>query len=947
MKSASRLFDGSAGRAILAFALALPFASSVRAQTAPAPSPTTEPAQKLEAFEVTGSRLKRVDYEGPLPISVLSRERIESTAPATITELLSQQSYANFGGLTGNNEGTGFAAGATGVSLRGLNLSSTLVLVNGRRMAPYGFANGGLGGRQAFVNLNSIPVGAIERVEVLKDGASAIYGADAVAGVVNIILRKNYDGTELKGTYGISDRSDFAQYGGDFTTGAHTDKSRLMVMASYFHRDALFNRDRKLTANVDARAYGGFDNRSATGAPGLFTVPRSSVGLTGTGNIVVFGPPVTTTGKSATGAFSQVNPDTGAAWGLASSNYNFAALSGAIPATQRINANIAIDQDILARSQVVGFGEFGYNHERTVEELAPAPFTGSGSNQTPIGTTRTLANGTTVVGNQLVIPANNPFNPFGVAIGDINSGASATSTGTITNNWNFRFTEAGNRVTVVTTDAYRAIGGVRGKINDRFDWEVAGNYARSNIIRAQTSVSASAAQAALNQTDPTKALNVFGANRPEVIEGIKATVRQEAVTVVQGGDAKVSGPVFTLPGGEVGGALGAELRKESFRDDPDQLQKDGALIGSSPTVGNAGSRSVKSYYAELVIPIIGKTNAQQWLRSAEVQLAARHEDYSDFGTTTKPKASVSFSPYRSVLFRASYSEAFRAPSLQELFNSPSQSLTRTITDPKRPGNPAREVRTITRGNANLRPEESKSWTYGMVYTPSFIKGLNLSIDGYVIDRVNRISSLSGNFYAANEAAYPAAILRGPADGVGTAGPIIQLNSQFENLARDVVEGVDFEIDYARNLNQWGRLSYTMSFSYLYRYSFQSNPFVTAVRINGTSSTTDGIPEAKINTSAFWRYKKMNTGLTVFFIGPFDDLEQAGIPNSFRRVNQYWKFNYAFQYELPWNTRVALNVDNLFDRKPPVLLGSTTSQPYASSLYNDVGRYWTVSLTKKF
>jgi outer membrane receptor protein involved in Fe transport len=723
---------------------------------------------------------------------VYTREKIDQMGVTTVTDLLLRVPQSNAGALNGNNGGTGFASGGTGVSLRGLGLNATLILLNGRRVAPYGFSNGGT---DSFVDLNALPLEAIEQVEILTSGASAIYGADAIAGVINIKTKKDYRGGELRFYYGNTVHEDFGTVKGSITFGTGNDKTDLLIVADYLHQNDMFNRDRTFSSEVDLRPYGGINNGSSFTYPGRFTVPRTAPGLAGTkfagaSGTVTLVPPLGTDGKAAPGAYHTFTD---------SDRFNFLQLSQAIPRSQREGVFGTFNHKIFDE-KVELFGEFMFRHLEEHVELAPAPIdlAGSGSGiGIPVGTT-VVKKGVVNVGNQVTIPSTNPFNPFGVNL----------SAGRI------RLFETGNRITDANTDAFRFLGGLRGEISEKFSYETAVLFNRAQTIKNNIGVGVQQFQNALNDPNPLTAFNPFSGpsspNNPATVAGLLVGSKQTGTTELLSWDAKGFGSLFDLPGGTVGYAVGLEYRTEKFIDDPDQIQKSGGIVGQTPILGNTGSRNLTAAYVESRIPITGKDWNILGFYRVDITAAGRIDSYSDFGDSEVPQIGIEWRPFsEDFLLRASYGESFRPASLQQLYNSPSDALTGSFKDPLR-GTIEREIPISRGGNINLKPETATEWNAGFVLTPAAAKGLRLSAQWVQIARKNEIGSYADFFGNGALSARPGGYTRLPYEGDAAflaanpgakipsidpltglpAGQVFTLNDRFQNLGSTIEDALE-------------------------------------------------------------------------------------------------------------------------------------------------------------
>jgi len=782
--------------ALLAASVLFPYIT--RAQVAPA-APAIETV-KLEAFTVTGSNIRRIDQESTLPVSVIDFDDIEVRAAPTAAELL--QLLPN-GGVLSLSETNVLGADARGdntsLNLRGIGSGNTLVLVNGRRLAPHPISQAEGGVPSLAVNVNQLPVAAIKRVEVLRDGASAIYGADAAAGVVNTILRRDYDG------YDVSLRGSLTQNGGaeDWraTVGGgelfNGGQTSLIAMIDVYHRELLGTRDRKFSRDSDVRRVrqlqepwistdNDFDNRSSASQfgnfiRGAFDTSGNFVGARPVGNagIGTSATPSTALTTSTAGAFfmvplagggvgtRQTTPSRAASSVERDYYYNLNQYRVILPQTDRLNLYTALDHTF--KNGLNAFGELAYYRADSTNNRDPAAVDATDDVNIYVG-------------------ANNPFNPFGSRFysptGAANPDGTPRVTGTpsdvlIAGGTGVRPRDFKAKEINVLSQSLRTVGGVRGKTFGDFEWESAALYSRAwTRDEEANNIRHSRLQTALLRTDAT-AFNPFGytfanvggviqvdrpyANPAAVVDPLTDTFVREGRTELATWDAKLNGTLFDFFGGRVGGAAGVEYRWESYKDwrppyaglnpagDPTpNLPRgiDNDFIGLSPNLNLYSARDVISGYTELLLPVFGKKNRLPLLHTLELSVAGRYEKFSDFGDAFKPKYGVAWRPTAGVLFRGSYNESFRAPNLVQTNTSPLQRSVTGVSDPYRnevtalitDGSTNRTV--FRQGNASLRPEEADTTTFGVAFEVPRIKGLTVTVDWWRINQNKVIDNLS-------------------------------------------------------------------------------------------------------------------------------------------------------------------------------------------------------------
>jgi iron complex outermembrane receptor protein len=853
-------------------------------------------AQSKERIEVTGSNIKRVDQEGPNPVAVIRREDLQRAAGQNLTEVLGNLSAAVGGFSEGSNAGNTFAPGTAGVSLRGLGPNATLVLINGRRVANYGFAQM-TGTAVAFVDLNAIPVSAIERIDILKAGASAIYGSDAIAGVINIILRKDFQGIEATAGYGTSSESDADETRGTLTLGyGDLAKQRFNVMATmdWYKRDPLFGPDRDISRTADYRRfYGGIDFRSPSGSPGTWnTAGRGGF----TTNTVFPGCPAESIDQALNA--------------LGTCAFNFMPAVMTVAETER---KTFFTRGVFEFSPNLSvFAELGVNQNDSFRQLAPSPdaFT------LPVGHN------------------SNPY-PFAVPI-------------------SYRFLDVGARIDTIDSRTTRGVIGVKGTFKD-WDWELAAVDGHNEITQTGSNYISVPVRATLVTNNIYSFVNP-SANDPAIAAGLRISPVRTGDSKIRSYDGKLSGAIMELPAGPLSLAAGAEYRRESVADTPDPLGAAGLIVGSGGTFAE-GSRTMRGIFGELSIPIT---------RDVEAQVAIRHENYSDYGTSTVPKYAVSYRMTPTVLLRAGYDEGFRAPSLSQLYQGQTISFN-AIVDPVRcngyraafgASDPrtssacaALQTRTTSGGNPDLTAEESKSSNFGLIWdvTPRF----SAAFDLYRISHTGRIATPNLNFLVANENLFPGGVVRDPQTSVdvlaGTPGPIVGtasdtrsgLNVFYFNAQSQSTRGIDAEFRYRAPLGSWGDLQLTSVNSYIEYFRRSQAPGQVPAELAGN----DGLPRYRGTHSAVWNKAAWEASLAIIVVGGYRQPLQpiTGVDLSVPS----WT---TADVQLSWSGIKYLKfiggIRNVADKEPP-FYNNQSSGGYDSSLHNLYGRFYYGRVTVTF
>jgi iron complex outermembrane receptor protein len=870
---------------------------TLSAQTGSSEDSSDKNPVTLQAFEVTGSRIKRVDSEGPLPIVQISRGDFDGSGYTNAADFLRDLPFNSGGNIDPQRTAT-FATGATTANLRGLGSRNTLVLINGRRIAGYGLPGGN--GFSTVFDLSAIPTAAIDSIELLKDGASAIYGSDAVAGVINVKTRKNYSGLNTEVYFGNTTDTDslFQRYG--LTFGANTDRSEVVVVADYSTRNALKQADREVAANADLRRYGGRDNRSSAVWPGRVTVP-------GLGTVTYNAPTATPTVAGAV-------PYNGFAHG-----YNFSPITDNIPPREAFGAYVWAKHQMTDR--LYGFAEVMARTNRSTIEVAAAPVFAQNEQ------------GASAAG-QIQLPATNPFNPFGV-----NLAGSALA---------FRLVELGPRSTAIQSDATRLLAGFGGDLAADWTWEAAVMHSENKTAQANFNQAFDRlVQNALNGiTGPRSGrqlwLNPFGPNDPEVLDYLRSNFNRLSSFTTRIGDANVSGSIFELPAGKVGLAGGVELRTEkleSWRSLDEQL---GQVVGGSEGLNTFGDRRVSSAYAELSVPLAKRT---------ELQLAGRFEDYSDFGQTTKPKVAVSVRPLDWLLLRGSFSQSFKAPDLAQLYNGGTVSFSAgNVVDPRRPADAPRQLKIVTIGNPALAPEETDTYYFGFVIEPGkalfngALNGFSFSFDYFKFDGVNVIANFGGNTILTNELASPvfgsrvARAVPTAADvAAGLPGALLYVNDSFQNVSTQKYEGFDFGARYEWRTASWGRFALVADLTYTKSINFGGFEAID----------TFGYPRFRANARLVWSKGDWSASVFANHLASYDDVGFAtaslGGNGLLNRVGEWTTFNPQVSYRGFNKFVVTVGANNALDTPPPRSFAA--SEGYDNLTHNAEGRFVWVRLSR--
>ncbi|MBL8524523.1 MAG: TonB-dependent receptor [Betaproteobacteria bacterium] len=804
------------------------------------PALAQQPAQKVDKIEVTGSNIKRVDAETSSAVQVLTKEDIEKSGVQTVAELLRAVPAIAGGSLQDFDGGSGFSRATQSASLRGLGSIGTLILLNGRRVAPAANADPNTGQGQSY-NLNTIPLSAIERIEILKDGASAIYGADAIAGVINFILKKDYTGAEMRVTGGSSLDNTFRNYTVTGTAGfgdLAKDRFNVLISGEIFHRDPVNYNEPNGVLNDDYRRLNSRNALTST----LSTIPnfyREAVLGNGVFTTTLATDPrcpaanrVSANSGCRANAFDYINIQNKADRGgfIAKGTMDFS-------------------------STLQGTAEFSFTRAKNYFTDSPPTLDGTGN-----GSIWFNAAGQRFQ-YKLQLPVGHPDNTFTVPVGV-----------------RYRFADLGLTYTTTTNDASRVLLGLTGN-HFNWDWESAFLYSkteREEIANGRLFLPA-LITAINNATYRLGATN----NSASVIAGLNPYRTGTGETDIKSWDIKGSRELMNLAGGPLVLAVGAEIRRESFDITSDPQQVAGNFVGiASTTVG--ASRDVESIFAELSAPII---------KNVETQLAVRHDHYSDYGNSTTPKVGIKWKPINTLALRANYGEAFRTPSLTQTSNSRVQSFS-TITDPVRcpngvtplPGGDStdctgRTVASIFLPSTGLEPERSKSFSYGFIWSP--LSNLSIQSELWEIRRRSQIDRFSAQQVINNEftpgytggsvvrSSNPASFLtNAQGQPIPGTGPLESTTRRFLNLGETRVKGVDLEFNGSHRLGE-GKVSLNALATWMIRYDYQlvkGGPFVNGAgnfylfetpRLRGNATVDyargDWSVFARLNYTGGWDY----------------------------------------------------------------------------------------------
>ena len=963
---------GSGAAATAALAVLSPYALPGQAQPGQFQPGQASPQAIIEEVIVTGSQIKGADIAGALPVSVLDAEDIALTGAATGDELLRSIPQMGFVGFNeSTTTGVNAARGdVNSINLRGLGTGNTLVLINGRRMVLHPGTQTENRIPVVTTNANTIPVAGIERLEVLRDGAAALYGSDAVSGVVNYVLRDDFEEGEFNVRYGQSQGTGLDELivnaGNGFTAGE--GRTRLMLSGAYYERSPLAAADRAYARNSDLRGrfasdplFAGdnsLDNRSGAFLGwGAFTYSGAGTLHVRPATLTRDNGAVLSRADCAYAMGGGLCLDGGSGDRALRANRNAARQLS--PEAERINVYATLSHDLNARLEL--YSEWAWykaETRRVREQNGP------------------LANG------RFTVPADyywNPLGPVTFADGRANPNrvvpagdARVPDAGLGFELRAFAPFDAGPRRVQVQDESYRFVIGARGDFG-AWDYDTGLVYSAAETVDTTGNrISSTLFQRQLLRDTPD-AYNVFNGldasdpsspfdptpNPRSAIEPMLISVRRASDTSLTLADFKLSNPsIIELPAGRVGIAAGIEWREEDFREDRDPRSDDtlrfvdqvtGALrngsdiMGSSASPDASGARRVTSLFAELLIPVLRNAPGA---RSLDVQFAVRYEHFSDVGEVTKPKLALSWYPLDVLQFRGAYSEGFRAPNLTQT-NIPAVTVVNTVNDPVTGFSGGMEERRT--GNENLRPEESENLTFGFVLTPA--DDLTLTADYWAIEQDGVVGLLN-----ADNAVLLDAVLRERGSSLDRlerdpqSGEPTVFNDLFQNQELRDMSGLDLSAFY-RLETDLGAFDLSLNGAYLIEFDQRPGPeqqiiINAGLAAQGAGSLVrqNGRPRWRGTASARWRRDRWGAGLFVHYVGEVEDTStradgDTAAPGKPLPVDAFLRLNASLDYRFAGGfldgSRLRLGINNVFDEDPPL---ADEALGFFGSLHSNRGRY---------
>lgn len=932
----------SAFRAVLKAGVATAIVASA------APAFAQEQAASMDTIVVTGSRIARPELQASSPVAVVGAEEFKFSGATHVEEVLNElpQIVPSLTGAS-NNPGDGVAT----INLRGLGDVRTLVLVNGRRYVAYD--------EQQVVDVNTVPSALIERVDVVTGGRSAIYGSDAIAGVVNFVLKKDFEGVQVSGNYRLNEAGDGDTYSVDGIIGSNfaDGKGNVTAYMSYSKRAAIMAGARSYTRTALGE---GKDGLEFSGSP---AIPGSRIAISGfdggewqkfdrNGNMSRYGG----------------NPD----------SYNFAPDNYLQTPNERWFVGAFANYEINDHFKV--FSEFQYINSRAKTWLAPTPVSNESINihlASPFLSDATRA----------------ALAPHADADGYVRANLSGR-----------RMSEASGRIQEDDRNAFRALIGLEGEIAGNWTYETYYSYARNRNVQTQegnvsrtkfheaveTAFDADGNLVCRSGNASCVPLNIFGPGNASKEAVNYVTIGSSNLNKIESQVASFvvsNGELFDLGAGPAGIALGAEWRSEKGSYRPDTFLSSGDVIGFNAGSPTSGSYNVKELFGEVVVPLLADL---PFAHNVEFNGAVRYSDYSNaVGSTWAYSAGLMWAPVEDVTFRGQYQRAVRAPTVYQLFQGnavgypkavdpcnlgiakTNANLNATCAAQGLTGGPdgqigsgrlqaGDQIRTISGGNPELTEEKADTYTIGAVFQPSFLPRFTMTVDYYNIKIDDYISTPgtpsiitacygdAANGYTPYDSSLCALA---PRDSAGQLNDVLNTRA---NLGELKTQGVDFEARYWVNVpfgvENDGRLDFRLTGTRLINWELNTMAAIPELMIDchGQFGVECGEPMPKWRGSFRTTYSTgpFSASLAWKYVGKVND-DDNSTDYVVEKVKSYSLFDLAFSYEATETLSFTAGVNNLFDKKPPLMGGNNQQSNTYPSTYDVFGRQYFFSATARF
>ena len=912
------------------------------------PQDASAKARNLEAVTVTGSLIRRVDAETSNPVLTIDSSQITASGKPTLGDLV-QQLPSIAGNATNPNINNGGGTGESTVSLRGLGDNRTLVLVNGRRLV--------------YEDVNSIPANMVERVEVLSDGASSVYGSDAIGGVVNFILKDHYQGVQLSSDYGISAHGDGPRRNFSILAGLSEKRFSLIVGATHQSQNAIGAGERNYSRNALALTNG--------------QVVKLGSSATPTGLIQDTDGDYVTLNQGVTGTttLSDYHLYQGAV-----DSYNYQPYN--LITTPQERTNLSLRSTVKIGDHTEAYLDMFYTKTSAASVIAPVPI---------------FANS-----DDFLVSKDNYYNPFGVNFG------TDRTTGESYNDFNTRLTSLGNRNYANQTYDLQITPGVRGSFGDSsWQWNADFNYGKvrqkteSNGFLDYSAFEQAVGPSFLSSTgvvtcgtpaNPIASctpINIFNVNDPATVAALKKIIvnpsSQYDYTLRQL-ELGANGELFDLPAGPVNLAAGLSYRSESQTDGIDTPMatsiSDGPYAGLCGVIEYCGTVlsggfNVKEAYAETLIPVLAN---QPFFYSLNIDVGSRYSRYSLSGATTNTKVALEWRPVADLLLRGTVSQVFRAPNINELYAGTSGGAyaATDICDGYTGGHPQACVNVPADGSFqqnnpqlgvkgsgsvaagyDLKPEYGKSFDFGLVYSPHWLSGLSLSADAWrihlndtIVDGLDPTTIMNECYYSSRLCSL---IHR------SGNGQISYISLPTVNLGETSASGIDSTIQYSLATERYGKFNASLSSTYMQRYDVETAPGDSSVPVTHCAGSYCPVygefPRWRGLAALNWNKGAWSASWTIRYVGRTKvgstDLAQGysadeTIEGAVHHIGAYAYNNVSASYAFtPYHTTVSIGVDNLGNRLPPMFYQWGSNGNTDAYTYDLVGRYYWMRATLSF
>jgi iron complex outermembrane receptor protein len=889
--------------------------------------------EEIEKIQVTGSRIKRSDMETASPVTIIDASAIAASGLTSIGDIL--QNLSSAGGEMTNPGINNDSGGNSTVNLRGLGAERTLVLVNGRRMIASGT------GAAASVDLNTIPISMIQRVEVLKDGASAVYGTDAIAGVVNVILKRDFEGFELNAQTGSSFEGDAEESTIDFTVGVSSDKGNIVFGASYTDRDAARQADRDFSScpiiddkdgsplycggsssSLGGHVYGDNNHGITFSGEDANGNPKAAIGDGGTsGNMGSYGQYIQDDGVDAKvgdakfSYFDKANTEVELSGrnepdgifhdfiktGNNNDFYNYSQASYLATPMNRLNLSASGTYELT--DDVLFFSEATYTKRWSKSQLAPEP-----------------------------VRFNFAYDPSWMTnVGGIEDGEKLT--------YARRLLETGPRIFNHTVDTVRIVVGLEGELDNGFAWDISYNKGKNDSSE---------------QTDNLHyKTGIDNAITAKTFDPLSQADWQDLseysfVALDAGGSeldifaATISGELFELPAGVVGFSTGYEHRSESAFFTPGSVAQLG-LGADDPFEATAGDFKVDEVYLEVAIPLLADVS---FAESVDLSAAVRYFDYDTFGSDSTWKLGLTWKINDQLMLRGVASTAFRAPTVDELFGGTEISF----DDVSHPSTDQEQAAVTVGSNSDLGPEEADTFTAGIVFEPEAIEGLSLTLDYFDISLTNAIEQIDSNFVAAtclsatgNQQNNDLAMCQNA--NIQISAGEITFTNLIDNVGKINTSGIDFNIAYTFDVNG---LDIRTSLDTSFLSEFEKEAAGELIDFTGQITGADGsYAEIKSNLTISIKSDDWSATYQARYVDGMDDIScGAGNTCTAPTVPSVTYSDISGSYYLTDTVTLSGGINNMFDKQPPFYTNynDSNTDPYT---YDVIGRYGYVKVKVRF